>query len=90
MQGLIGQLSAEVGPISTSLRSSVQQIEVTLRQAQTTLQGAQGFIGPDARSLRDLGVLKELQTAARSIRVFADYLERNPQALIRGKGAPQR
>ena len=30
-------------------------------------------------------LMQELTRAARSIRVFADYLERNPQALIRGK-----
>ena len=30
--------------------------------------------------------LKELSAAARSIRVWADYLERHPEALLRGKG----
>ena len=30
-------------------------------------------------------MLKELAGAARSIRVFADYLERHPEALLRGK-----
>jgi paraquat-inducible protein B len=34
--------------------------------------------------------LTELAGAARSIRVFADYLERHPEALLRGKaGVPQ-
>jgi paraquat-inducible protein B len=32
-------------------------------------------------------VLKELGSAARSLRIMADYLERHPEALIRGKGA---
>jgi paraquat-inducible protein B len=91
MQGLIGQLATEIGPTSTALRDSVQQLQATLRQAQTTLQGAQSFVGPDSQIRYDVSaLLKELQGAARSIRVFADYLERNPQALIRGKGAPQR
>lgn len=91
MQGLIGQVSTEVGPTSTALRESVQQLQATLRQAQATLQGAQSFVGPDSQIRYDVSaLLKELQGAARSIRVFADYLERNPQALIRGKGAPQR
>ena len=30
--------------------------------------------------------MQELSRAARSIRVLADYLERNPDALLRGKG----
>jgi len=34
--------------------------------------------------------LKELQSAARSIKVWAEYLERNPEALIRGKGKSKR
>ena len=29
--------------------------------------------------------MSELTRAARSIRVFADYLDRHPEALIRGK-----
>jgi len=29
--------------------------------------------------------LKELSAAARSLRTLADYLERHPEALIRGK-----
>jgi paraquat-inducible protein B len=29
----------------------------------------------------------EVAGAARSVRVFADYLEQNPDALLRGKGA---
>jgi paraquat-inducible protein B len=30
--------------------------------------------------------MQEIVRAARSVRVLADYLERNPSALIRGKG----
>ena len=30
-------------------------------------------------------VMQELARAARSIRVFADYLDRHPEALLRGK-----
>jgi paraquat-inducible protein B len=30
--------------------------------------------------------LRELSDAARSLRVLADYLERHPEALLRGKG----
>ena len=35
-------------------------------------------------------MLKELSSAARSIRIWAEYLERHPEALIRGKGGPTR
>ena len=35
-------------------------------------------------------MLKELSAAARSIRIWAEYLERHPEVLIRGKGGPRR
>jgi paraquat-inducible protein B len=45
--------------------------------------------GSDERRQLDR-TLKELQAAARSIKVWAEYLERNPEALIRGKGRSKR
>jgi paraquat-inducible protein B len=38
---------------------------------------------PMARDLQE--TLRELSDAARSLRVLADYLERHPEALLRGK-----
>ena len=37
----------------------------------------------DAQELRD--ALQEITSAARSLRVLADYLEQHPESLIRGK-----
>jgi paraquat-inducible protein B len=34
--------------------------------------------------------LREVSAAARAIRVLADYLERNPNALLFGKGGDRR
>jgi paraquat-inducible protein B len=43
-------------------------------------------LGNDPRSSNDLlRTLAELKDAARSIRVLADYLERHPESLLRGK-----
>jgi len=43
---------------------------------------------PDRRQINTM--LKELSAAARSIRQWADYLERHPEALLRGKGGTTR
>ena len=50
------------------------------------MASVQRTIGPDS-ALTDNAenLMQELTRAARSIRVFADYLERHPEALIRGK-----
>lgn len=43
---------------------------------------------PDRRHFNNM--LRELSAAARSIRQWADYLERHPEALLRGKGGTTR
>jgi paraquat-inducible protein B len=74
--------NTEIGPLVQSLRRMADT-------ATTTLSSVDSAIGQDSRIRYDLGAaLKELVTAARSIRVFADYLERHPESLIRGKGGP--
>jgi paraquat-inducible protein B len=76
LEALIGSLDQRVGPL--------------LRQAQSTLAAADGLVGANAPLRYDLNaLLKELTGAARSIRVFADYLERHPDALLRGKVGAQ-
>ena len=59
----------------------------TLEQAQKTLASVEGTLGKDAPLQHEMRrALKELAEAARGIRILTDYLERNPDALIFGKG----
>jgi paraquat-inducible protein B len=76
LDGLIGTLDQRVGPL--------------LIQAQSVLASTDGLVGANSQARYDLNaLLKELTGAARSIRVFADYLERHPEALLRGKAGAQ-
>ena len=68
-------------------RTVVPELDVTLKEAQSTLNAIKGAVSKDSPLYYELmRVFKELSGAARSIRVMADYLERNPDALIYGKG----
>ena len=63
-----------------------EQIGPLISQTRGVLASAEAMVGPDSQTRYDLNaMLKELAGAARSIRVFADYLERHPEALLRGK-----
>jgi paraquat-inducible protein B len=76
-QTLVANLNATATP---AIRATLAQVQETLSAADTLLQD-------DAPLQLDLRrVLRELSEAARSIRTLADYLERHPEALIRGKG----
>ena len=61
--------------ISVAVVLSLVAVVIELRQTQAALQ-TEAY-----RTLREFGA------AARSFRLMADYLERHPEALIRGKGA---
>jgi len=67
--------NAQVGPLLERLDAAADQLKSTL-----TILGDNPAAGNDLPR-----TLAELKDAARSIRVLADYLERHPESLIRGK-----
>ncbi|HEX6010560.1 MAG TPA: MlaD family protein [Geminicoccaceae bacterium] len=86
LQETIGRVDANSGPVLASLKTAADSASATLRQAETTLASVQRTIGPASGLTSDAAsLIQELTRAARSIRVFADYLDRHPEALIRGK-----
>jgi len=62
------------------LRQAVATANLVLANTDATLLGKDA---PAQQELRD--ALQEIVAAARSVRVLADYLDRHPEALIRGK-----
>jgi len=79
----------EVKPLLESLKRTSDEAHVTLQRATTTMQSAGAAVGPDSALRYDMArLLKELTTTARSLRTLADFLEKNPNALILGKPAP--
>jgi paraquat-inducible protein B len=79
----------EVKPLLESLKSTSEAARVTLDRAGTTMQSAGEAVGPDSALRYDLArLLREMTTTARSLRTLADFLEKNPNALILGKPAP--
>lgn len=80
----------EVKPLLASLRRTSDSARQTLDRADQTLSSAGDTLGPDSALRYDLArLLKELSGTARSLRVLADFLQNNPNALILGKPAPQ-
>jgi paraquat-inducible protein B len=58
----------------------------TLVSARSTIDNANTLVEPNSLQSQELdSTLQEVRRAARSVRVLADYLERHPEALIRGK-----
>jgi paraquat-inducible protein B len=81
-QKFVSALNKDVAP---ELKSAVSNLNAALIQAQKLAKSLNSNVAPQADR-----TLKELQSAARSIKVWAEYLERHPEALIRGKGKSKR
>jgi paraquat-inducible protein B len=64
----------------------VKSLRDTADSAQSTLNTVQGLMGNTAPTGTDLPrLMRELTEAARSVRGLADYLDRHPEALLRGR-----
>jgi len=80
MLNQVNEAFPEVKKTLEDLRRSVAAAERVLSNTDANL------LGPDAPAQQELrDALQEISRAARGIRVLTDYLERNPEALIRGK-----
>jgi paraquat-inducible protein B len=72
--------------IGTDLRNAIVELDRTLASARGTLGTADQLIAPNSTLVTGLdNTMDELNRAARSLRVLMDYLERHPEALLRGK-----
>jgi paraquat-inducible protein B len=70
-------------------KGAIVEARRALEAAERVLSSANtAYLGPDAPVQQEFReTLQELSNAARALRVLADYLERHPEALIRGKKA---
>jgi len=66
------------------------ELVAAMQQARTSLASASSALESDSPlQSRMKAALEEITSAARSLRVLADYLERYPQSLLVGKDAPK-
>lgn len=87
---LVGDVNKEIRPLAESVQQTLASARTTLKRMDDTLSAFKGIASKDAAMGYKLySTLDELSDAARSIRIFAEYLERHPEALVRGKGGSQ-
>ena len=96
-QTLVSRLDSTVVPLSDGMRRMTEQATRTLAQIDSTLteavfviEGARGAVEPESPMFVQFErAMVELGAASRSLRELADYLERNPSALVRGRPGGQ-
>lgn len=81
----LGSADALMRDADRQLPQLVKSLRGVATAAQGTLNSANGLLGGGGGQADLAGVMRQLNDAARSFRVLADYLERHPEALLRGK-----
>ncbi|SRR5437867_1341604 len=88
--GNVGKLAhnadEHVATLTGSLQETAGAARVTLESTQETLKNVNGVMAPNSPAGYELvRTLRELSEAARALRILADYLERNPNAILFGR-----
>jgi paraquat-inducible protein B len=79
-------LNRTIVPLGPELQVSARNATAALKQAQTTLNTLDTELRPDSPLLYQTSqTLSDMSDAARAVRHLADYLDRNPDAIIRGR-----
>lgn len=85
-RNLLAGLRAEVKPVSGSLTNAADQAARTLAELRETSEELRRLLGPDSRLLGEVqAAVDEFSEMARSIRMLAEYLNRNPRAVLTGR-----
>jgi paraquat-inducible protein B len=97
LNGAVADLRATIAKLDAQIEPSSQDLAATLAEARKTVQAfsetataARVFIQSNAGVGDELaGTLEHLNEAADAVKRLADFLERNPNALITGRKRPQ-
>ena len=79
---LVSSLHERLPPLLDSADKTLSAAAAAAIQAKSTLSAVEGFGAADSELNT---ALRDFSKAARSVRALADYLERNPEALIYGR-----
>jgi paraquat-inducible protein B len=89
-EALLKRIGGRVDPLSDTLTNTLGDAQKTFADLRGGIQVLLGLLGPDASlraELRD--TLEELSNASRAITDLADFLQRNPNALLTGRKRPK-
>lgn len=83
---LFRNADAQLTPLLAEFRPVGARLIATLDEATEALAAAKEQLGGETEQIYQLdSTLKEVELASRTLREFLDYLERNPESLLRGK-----
>jgi paraquat-inducible protein B len=84
---LVRNVDAQVDPLAENIGTTLDAARTALEKAESAMNSIEDTTREDGSLIYSLNeALQELSSAARSLRILADYLDRHPEALLRGRG----
>ncbi len=89
VRDLARELKPRIGPLVAHVDQTADELRVTLQQLNTALQSIESVLDPNAPLVYGVSsAVVQLGEAARAVRELADFLDRNPNAIITGREVP--
>lgn len=89
VRGLVDAADGRIEPLAARAEDSLDELSSVLREAGALLERLTAEVSPESDLNFQLRrTLEESQAAARSLRQLADFLERHPETLLRGRRGP--
>jgi len=86
---LVRNVDAKVDPVAAGLEETLGAARLALSRAESAMRSVEYTTREDSSLIYNLTqALEELTSAAGSLQALADYLDRHPEALLRGKLGP--
>ncbi len=83
---LVKEADGQIQPLSDKAQDALVSAKGAMDEAKTTLAGVNKFVGDHSDTRHKLNrALDQLGAAAQSLNSLMDYLERHPEALLKGK-----
>jgi paraquat-inducible protein B len=88
---LVLNVNKQIDPLAADIKKTAAAARPAIKEVERAFANIAALTGKGSEERRQLDrTLEEFHAAARSIKVWAAYLERHPEALIRGKGKSKR
>jgi paraquat-inducible protein B len=86
VQRLADHADESLVPLADALKDAAADLGGLLDEAARVLKAVESSVNEDSDlRVRTINAMEEVAAAARSVRILTDYLDRHPEALLRGK-----
>ena len=83
---LVNNVNSRIEPVQADLANTTKELREALNAAEKAIESIDTMVDDNSEFRFQVDAfLTEITLMARSLRAFANYLERNPDALLRGK-----